>query len=359
MRIGLLWIWHIDHVSFVVFGECRHGYGVSSLMGTAYWFSEYVRYSETNSFFEWQSHSHFDYVVESLSILPTPFGDSDSLLEETYTLLSYFDDSLPDYEIFCFDIKEKSSGSTTSHFDHSLPDYEAFYFDVDRIEEKSSCSTTSHSDLSLLEYEFDFDLLIDQLPPADRREFTRLLKKNIYDTSTKDLTINEFDDFPLLLSDFDSIFSEEFSEIGLLVSFPSENKDKKFVHGIFIIKGFQSQRFHILPLDDFSTISFVGDSLFLNGPSEIETFLSLPFRNEDKVFDPRILLIDGVLSFTRKTPHLLSDNFKNDKRHILSEISLKIVSSVSFSPRTKEFEASQASDSLINKRFSRGNPCLS
>ncbi|GJV27993.1 hypothetical protein Tco_1384441 [Tanacetum coccineum] len=115
--------------------------------------------------------SSSDSMVESLSPLPTLFGDSDSLLEETNTLLSYSDDSLPDYEIFCFDIKEKSSGSTTSHSDHSLPDYEAFYFDVDHIEEKSSGSTTFPSDLSLLEYEsFHFDLLIDQLPPADRSD---------------------------------------------------------------------------------------------------------------------------------------------------------------------------------------------
>nr|GEW86621.1 hypothetical protein [Tanacetum cinerariifolium] len=100
-----------------------------------------------------------DFMVKFLSLLPTSFEDSDSLLEETKTLLSYSDDSLPDYETFCFDIEEKSSGSTTSHSDHSLPDYEAFCFDVYHIKEKSSGSTTSHSDPSLLEYEsFHFDL---------------------------------------------------------------------------------------------------------------------------------------------------------------------------------------------------------
>ncbi|GKA77490.1 hypothetical protein Tco_0783951 [Tanacetum coccineum] len=102
---------------------------------------------------------------------PTPCGGSDLLLGETYTLLSHFNDSSPDYETFCFDIGEKSSGSTTSHSDHSLPEYESFCFDVDHIEEKSSGSTTSHSDLSLLEYEsFHFDLSIDPLPPADRSD---------------------------------------------------------------------------------------------------------------------------------------------------------------------------------------------
>ncbi|GJZ82071.1 hypothetical protein Tco_0647065, partial [Tanacetum coccineum] len=112
-----------------------------------------------------------DSVVESLSPSLIPCGDSDSLMEETDTLLSHLNDSLPDYETFYFDIEEKSSGSTTPHSDHSLPEYESFCFDVDHIKEKSSGSTTSHSDLSLPKYEsFHFDLSIDPLPPADRSD---------------------------------------------------------------------------------------------------------------------------------------------------------------------------------------------
>ncbi|GJW67055.1 reverse transcriptase domain-containing protein [Tanacetum coccineum] len=84
------------------------------------------------------------------------------------SITSHFDDFLPDYEAFCFDIEEKSSDSTTSQSDNTLPEYESFCFDVDHIEEKSSDSTISHSDLSLLEYEsFYFDLSIDPFPPAD------------------------------------------------------------------------------------------------------------------------------------------------------------------------------------------------
>ncbi|GJW70625.1 hypothetical protein Tco_0127542 [Tanacetum coccineum] len=75
----------------------------------------------------------------------------------TYTLLSHFDDSLPVYEAFCFDIEENSSGSTTSHSDRSLTDYEAFGFVVDHIVEKSSGSTISHSDLSLPEILYDLE----------------------------------------------------------------------------------------------------------------------------------------------------------------------------------------------------------
>ncbi|GKF60258.1 hypothetical protein Tco_0177044, partial [Tanacetum coccineum] len=115
------------------------------------------------------STPYSEFVVESPSLLPTPFEDNDSLVEETDALLSHFNDSPPEYETFSFDIKEKSSGSTTIHSEYSLLDYEAFYLDESHIEEKSSGSTTTHSDFSLPEYDsFIFDLSIDMFPPADR-----------------------------------------------------------------------------------------------------------------------------------------------------------------------------------------------
>ncbi|GJV97268.1 putative ribonuclease H-like domain-containing protein [Tanacetum coccineum] len=194
------------------------------------------------------------------------------------------------YEAFCFNVdhqKEKSSGSSTSYFDHSLPDYEAFRFDIDHHEEKSSGSTISHYHPSLLEYEsFYFDLSIDPLPPAEG--------------------------------------------VILVMRSSQMNSLTSYLH-----RRVYSKRSHILPLNDFSPISFAGD-LLLTDPSEIKTFLSFPFENEDKVFDPGILLVDGVFSFTRKSPHLLNDNFKIDKRQISSEISLKIKSLICFHPKGKE-----------------------
>ncbi|GJQ97353.1 reverse transcriptase domain-containing protein [Tanacetum coccineum] len=260
-------------------------------------------------------HKHGNELINMINCIDITCEDRFD--EETDILLSYFNDSSPDYETFCFDIEEKSSGSTTSHSYHSLLEYESFCFDVDHIGEKSSGNTTSYSDLSLLEYEsFHFDLSIDPLPPADRSdshleefadelahiislpeydrfyfdiepdpgELTRLLKKNISETLTKDLKIHELNDFPLFLSDCDSIFSEKFSEIDLLVLFPSGNKEKVFDPGIFTINGVHSKRFSILLLDDFSSILFVRDFLFLTDPSEIDTFLSFPSGNEDKIF---------------------------------------------------------------------------
>ncbi|GKF84423.1 hypothetical protein Tco_0249321 [Tanacetum coccineum] len=44
MAYWAFWIRRI--VSFVVFGEGRHGYAVSSLMDTAYWLSEYDPYHQ-------------------------------------------------------------------------------------------------------------------------------------------------------------------------------------------------------------------------------------------------------------------------------------------------------------------------
>ncbi|GKA36889.1 hypothetical protein Tco_0723454 [Tanacetum coccineum] len=324
-----------------------------------------------------------DLVVASLSPSLTPFGDSEFLLEEIDTFLSHFDHSLPDYEAFCFDIdhqEEKSSGSTTSQSDHSLPDYEVFCFDIDPHEEKSSGGTISHSDHSLLEYEsFYFDLSIDPPPiversnsyleefadelahiislpeydhfyfdiKADLGELTRILRENISSrikddkelkskTSTKKLTTNELNDLRLLLSNCDSTFSEKFSEIDPLVSFPFGNKDKNFDHGI--LNGVYSKRSYILSLNAFYPISFVSDLLFLSDPSEIETFLSFPSGYEDKVFNPGILIIYGIHSFMRKFLRLPNDNFKIDKRDIFSEISLKIKSLICFHLKDKEIQ---------------------
>ncbi|GJU61303.1 hypothetical protein Tco_1243138 [Tanacetum coccineum] len=201
-----------------------------------------------------------------------PGGDIDEI-----NVFLEIDDSFTEYETFCFYIDEKSSGSTTTHSDYSLSDYDAFYFDDDHIEEKSSGSTNTHSDFSLLEYDsFIFDLLINPFPPVDGsvshheeftdelahiisppeyerfyfdleivpEEFTRVLEENIFDLSTKGLTINELNDSSLLLSDCDSSLSKEFSEIDLLVSFPSGNEDMIFDPGIFIIKRVQSWNSH-------------------------------------------------------------------------------------------------------------------
>nr|GEZ23311.1 putative reverse transcriptase domain-containing protein [Tanacetum cinerariifolium] len=70
--------------------------------------------------------------IEALNANPTPSPDCktkssstslNSLLEETNT----FDNSLPEFETFCFDVEEISSGSLTTHSDSLL--YASFMFD--------------------------------------------------------------------------------------------------------------------------------------------------------------------------------------------------------------------------------------
>nr|GEU31045.1 hypothetical protein [Tanacetum cinerariifolium] len=116
--------------------------------------------------------------IEALKDNPTPSSklltmssstSPKSFLKETNT----FHNSLPEFENFCFDLEEISSGSTTTDSDISLLNYEFFYFDDDHIEEISGGSTTTHSDISLSEYNsFIFDLSNDQFPPTDRSDFT-------------------------------------------------------------------------------------------------------------------------------------------------------------------------------------------
>nr|GFA41942.1 hypothetical protein [Tanacetum cinerariifolium] len=81
--------------------------------------------------------------IEALNDNPPPSSDCKtkspstspkSFLEETNT----FHNSSSEFENFCFDLEEISSGSTTIDSDISLPDYEFFYFNDDHIEEISS-----------------------------------------------------------------------------------------------------------------------------------------------------------------------------------------------------------------------------
>nr|GEZ29082.1 hypothetical protein [Tanacetum cinerariifolium] len=110
--------------------------------------------------------------IEALNANPTPSFDCkikssstslNSLLEETNT----FDNSLPEFETFCFDVEEISSGSTTNSPDISLPKYEVFY--DDHVKEISSGSLTTHFDSSLYT-SFMFDLSINPFPPADKSD---------------------------------------------------------------------------------------------------------------------------------------------------------------------------------------------
>nr|GEU86351.1 putative reverse transcriptase domain-containing protein [Tanacetum cinerariifolium] len=125
-----------------------------------------------------------DNPTPSLDFMTKSFSTSlNSLLEETNT----FDNYLPKFETFCFNLEEISSGSTTTRSNISLPEYEAFY--DDHVKEISSGSTTTHSDSSLYD-SFIFDLSINPFPPADRSDFYEFA-----DELTHIISLPEYDCF--------------------------------------------------------------------------------------------------------------------------------------------------------------------
>nr|GFA65903.1 hypothetical protein [Tanacetum cinerariifolium] len=96
-----------------------------------------------------------------------------SILDETTT----FHNSLPEFENFCFDLEEISSGSTTTQSDISLPAYDSFIFDLSN----------------------------DQFPPTDRSDFTH----------------DEFDDEPghiISLPEYDCFYFRDLPNSGELIS---------------------------------------------------------------------------------------------------------------------------------------------
>ncbi|GKF18585.1 hypothetical protein Tco_0063503, partial [Tanacetum coccineum] len=197
--------------------------------------------------------------IEALKDNPTPLKSPslfpNSFLEETDTS----DNSLPESEIFFFDMGEKSSGNPTSHSDLSLPDYEAFYYDNE----------------------------------PDSENFTIDVVEDIFDNPIRELYVhvpNVFPTHPTLYLDSDFAPSDDSLGSDLVVSFPFGTRNKIFDPGIFI--EVQSKRF--LSPNEFS-ISFIRNPL----SPVFDTLLPFLFENEEKVFNP------GSLSLNEeKSPHL-------------------------------------------------------
>ncbi|GJS56968.1 hypothetical protein Tco_0651752 [Tanacetum coccineum] len=220
------------------------------------------------------------FVTKSPSIFPNSF------LEET----NIFDNSILESETFCFDLKENSSGSTTTRSDYSLSGYEAFYFDDDHIEENSSGSTTTHSDISLSKYDsIIFDLSINPCLPADKsdcyyEEFAGELAHIISLPEEPRVHVpNVLPTHPTLHLDSDFTLSSDSLGSDLVVSFPSETRNKIFDPGIFI--GVQSMIF--LSPDEFS-FSFIRDPPL----PVIDTLLPFSSENENKVVNTGILALE-------------------------------------------------------------------
>ncbi|GJZ31431.1 hypothetical protein Tco_0576478, partial [Tanacetum coccineum] len=129
-------------------------------------------------------------IIEFFSAFPIPVEDSDSFLEETNTILSYLDDSLPELETFSFDAEEKNSGSTTTHAGISLPKNDSFHFDLFdtslHLADKSNSVFEKFDDeLAHIIPQSKYDCFYFDIKP-DPGDLTIDMMKNISDNSTRE-----------------------------------------------------------------------------------------------------------------------------------------------------------------------------
>nr|GEY61419.1 hypothetical protein [Tanacetum cinerariifolium] len=199
--------------------------------------------------------------IEALNDNPTPNTDSvlkspssfpNSFLEETDT----FDNSLPESKIFYFHLEEKRSGNPTSHSDLSLPDYEAFFCDSE----------------------------------PDSRDFTMDVVEDIFDNPTREPRVhvpNVLPTYPTLYFDSNFTSSDDSLIFDLIVSFPSETRNRIFDPEIF--HEVQSKRF--LSPNEFSfslfhdPFSLLFDT-FLPFLLKIKARITLDFKDSCSWFCP-------------------------------------------------------------------------
>ncbi|GKE73292.1 hypothetical protein Tco_1535333, partial [Tanacetum coccineum] len=132
-------------------------------------------------------------------VTKSPFTSPNSFLVETDT----FENSLPKFETFCFNLEEKSSGNPTSYTDLSLPDYEAFCCDSE----------------------------------PDSGDFTMDVVEDIFDNPTREPRVHVPNVLPTHLTlhlDLDFTIFSDSPRSGLVVSFLSGTRNKIFDPGIFI-----------------------------------------------------------------------------------------------------------------------------
>ncbi|GJR52399.1 hypothetical protein Tco_1402920 [Tanacetum coccineum] len=211
-----------------------------------------------------------DYVFKSPSSFHIPVVDSDSFFEKSDTSLSHLDNSLPEFETFNDHTEEARSGSTTSHANNSLPEYDSFFLRLSPIrEDVEFCS----------DFELDTGVVTNKVVKGISEHY--VLMPNILPT------------LPTFDPDLD--FTPSHDSLG--------SRNTIFDPGIFI--EVKSER--LLPRDEFS-ISFIRDPL---SPVN-DTLLPFSSDNEDKVFNPGILIFPllshqgEIISIFSKSPMMIS-----------------------------------------------------
>nr|GEZ17488.1 hypothetical protein [Tanacetum cinerariifolium] len=183
-----------------------------------------------------------------------------------------FDTSLPEFETFCFDVKEISSGSTTTHPNISLPKYEAF--DDDHVKEISSGSPSTHFDSSLYA-SFIFDLSINPFPPVDRSDFYEFTDELIPFISPI-----EYDCFLFKVEPNSGDFTKD------VVEDISPTKEPQ-VHNTLPTYPFLQLNMNFQPSSKYLFTYVVWIFLHFLVYSVVPHYL-LSLRNEDVIFDPGI-----------------------------------------------------------------------
>ncbi|GJY89830.1 reverse transcriptase domain-containing protein [Tanacetum coccineum] len=184
------------------------------------------------------------------------------------------------------------------------------------------------ADLREIEYLLNRDASIDFLPKTDIDITNPILENKIKDSKRK-ILIDELESpesnalLPQLL-ECDSTLHEELLEINTLPSFPFRNEDKVFNLGILVHgsthvvtnevtqdknlkEKTSSEALLILMENNFLSHSSYRSSyhelLFFLELTVIETLLSFSSENEDKVFNPGILIFNRVHSINLDLSH--------------------------------------------------------
>nr|GEW12780.1 reverse transcriptase domain-containing protein [Tanacetum cinerariifolium] len=261
----------------------------------------------------------------------THFETSDSLLEEFADELALLDRFPPgnEDEIFYF----KADFRKIKYLLNQDPSTESDVEIIDLILEKFTDEPAI--DYSPSPRDDDDDLFDFKF---DNNEWKKFLYGNCY----KDI------DYEKDKNKDSKMKSLEPSEISSLSSSPFENEDKVFNPGILILGGTQifNDEFKDKDLRDKDLILEERNFLFIFSDQEllffleltvIETLLSFSSEKKDKVFNPEILISNGVHYITLESSHRTYETFKiiNIHPNIFNEGPMKIFPFFCFCPKDK------------------------
>ncbi|GJV52505.1 hypothetical protein Tco_1448246 [Tanacetum coccineum] len=299
----------------------------------------------------------------SLSPSLTPSRDINLLLEETGPFLS-LDDSIPP-DLPPKELQDDEPSTTKSliekplDIDNEIYDYEGDILFLEKLL-KDEPSKADKSKIYTLIGEPPDTLLIEDEeiklnPLKDSDDYVLIPRVSVTPLDSLDSFFDSFDTSYTNPSEIDSEYTLNYDN--QIFNIQNEHSDEPETKTIIdevhttvqIPPLFEELTFDKSMQERFlyqirdgmincSRLSFYLDLLF---PEDNFGSLSsdlFELGDQNVVFDLGILLNNGIFSFPRKSPHLLSDNFMFDKCHILRKISLMIESSVSFHPKDKEIQ---------------------